>query len=48
MSGEFRGDKLRLEDSQDVSDSNDGLIVFVGKKDREYIDWEDIEKITFK
>ncbi len=46
---EFRnGEELRLEDSQDVSDSNDGLIVFMGKRDNEYIDWEDIEKITFK
>ncbi len=41
------GEKLRLEDGQDVTDSNDGILVFSGK-DHQYIPWEDIETIVFK
>ena len=42
------GEKLRLEESKDVSNSNDGVLVFMGRKDSEYIEWEDIEEIRIK
>jgi hypothetical protein len=42
------GEKLRLEESQDVSNSNDGVLVFMGRKDTEYIEWEDVEEIRIK
>ena len=42
------GQTLELEDSVDVSDDNDGLLVFKdGSDDPEYILWEDIEEIVF-
>jgi hypothetical protein len=41
------GEKLRLEDAQDVTDSNDGVLVFSGNE-HQYIPWEDIETIVFK
>ena len=42
------GEELRLEDSQDVSRNNDGILVFPDDGGTEYIDWEDVDKITFK
>jgi len=42
------GLKLRLEDAQDVSAKNDGILVFQDKKKPKYVAWEDVEKITFK
>jgi hypothetical protein len=42
------GEELRLEDSQDVSNKNDGILVFSDDNDEEYIDWEDVKKVTFK
>ncbi|MBL7191692.1 hypothetical protein ISS30_08345 [bacterium] len=40
--------ELILEDSQDVSDSNNGIIIFTGQKDDpEYISWSKVERITF-
>ncbi len=42
------GEKLRLEDSHDVSGDHDGIIIFMGKKDNEYVAWEEVEKVTFK
>jgi len=41
------GEKLRLEDSQDVSENNDGLLVFAGKGKPDYIPWSEIESIVF-
>lgn len=42
------GTELLLGDSRDVSENNDGVLVFVnGSKDPKYISWEDIESITF-
>lgn len=41
------GQKLLLGDAQDVSDRNDGILVFEGKRDPRYIAWEDVETITF-
>jgi hypothetical protein len=40
------GEELRLEDSQDVSDSNDGVVVLSGQQKR-YLEWEDIRRIDF-
>ncbi|MCP4546460.1 MAG: hypothetical protein GY835_08360 [bacterium] len=43
------GETLRLEDSQDVSENNDGVLIFTDRNgDPEYVSWNDIEKITFK
>lgn len=41
------GKKLRLEESQDVSDENTGLLVFEGTKDPVYVAWDDIDEIVF-
>ena len=42
------GESLRLEASQDVSSSNDGVLVLTnGDKDRSYIPWDEIEQINF-
>ena len=40
------GRKLMLEESQDVSEDNTGLLVYEGK-DPKYVPWEDIEEIIF-
>lgn len=40
------GDKLTLDDSQDVSDKNTGVLVFEGKEAR-YLSWQDIDSIEF-
>ncbi len=42
------GEKLRLEDSHDVSGDHDGIIIFMGKKDNEYVAWKEVEKVMFK
>ena len=43
------GEKLTLEDSQDVSDRNDGVLVFEEEdKDPVFIEWEDVELIRFE
>ncbi|HEB84495.1 MAG TPA: hypothetical protein ENI92_05780 [Bacteroidetes bacterium] len=44
------GEKLRLEGGQDVSDSNDGILVFPEDNEdkRVYIPWEEVEKIDFR
>lgn len=41
------GKKILLTDSQDVTDDNDGILVFNGKGDPTYIPWEDVDKINF-
>ncbi len=41
------GETLRLDDSQDVSSKNDGILVF-NDEGYEYIEWEDVELIEFK
>ena len=43
------GEELWLEESQDVTDSNDGVMVFDrGEHDPFYLRWEKTEKIEFK
>ncbi len=42
------GEELRLEDSQDVSDRNDGVLVFAsGNREPEYIPWRKVDRIEF-
>jgi len=41
------GQILRLEDGQDVSEENTGILVFPDKKDPIYIQWRDVEEIVF-
>ena len=42
------GETLILEDSQDVTDRNDGVLVFTrGGDEPEYVTWESIANITF-
>ena len=42
------GRSMLLGDSQDVSDKNDGMLVFTdGDKDPLYIPWDDIDEISF-
>ncbi|MBC8278879.1 MAG: hypothetical protein H8E46_11650 [FCB group bacterium] len=43
----INGEELILEDTQDVSASNDGVLIFKGKDDPEYYDWDEIEEIRF-
>ena len=41
------GKKVLLTDSQDVTEDNDGVLVFTGKGDPTYIRWDDVDEITF-
>lgn len=43
------GETIRLEGGQDVSDSNDGVLIFTKgeKEDPTYLRWDEIEKIDF-
>lgn len=42
------GETLRLEDGQDVSDRNDGVLVFEDGEDPVYIAWDEVEEISFR
>jgi len=42
------GDELRLEEAQDVTDSNDGILFLESAKKRTYIPWEEVDTITFE
>ena len=41
------GKKLLLTDSQDVTEDNDGILVFTGEEDPTYIPWDDVDEIIF-
>lgn len=41
------GNKLRLEESQDVSEDNTGVLIFEDKNDPTYVRWGDIQEIKF-
>lgn len=41
------GEKLRLEDTADVDDSNAGILVLSGGK-KTYVAWDDVERIDFE
>ncbi len=44
------GEKLRLDGSKDVSDSNDGVLIFQGDGDENvaYLDWDEIDTIELE
>ena len=39
------GRRLKLEDSQDVTSDHDGLLVFTGSRNPEYVRWKDVREI---
>jgi len=41
------GQELILGESRDVSEDNDGVLVFTGSGDPTYVRWEDVKEITF-
>lgn len=41
------GEVLRLEDTQDVTDQNDGIIIDSGKGRPAYVSWRDVDRIEF-
>lgn len=41
------GDSIVIGDARDVSEENDGVLVFTGSGEPKFIIWEDIEIITF-
>jgi len=41
------GKSYLLGDSQDVSDKNDGMLVFIGSDEPIYIPWDDVDEIIF-
>ncbi len=41
------GLELELEDTQDVSDSNDGILVITADGDESYVRWRDLKRIEF-
>ncbi|HEX05321.1 MAG TPA: hypothetical protein ENH10_09250 [Bacteroidetes bacterium] len=46
----LNGETIRLEGGQDVSDANDGVLIFVNGENKEpvYLEWDRIEKIEMK
>jgi len=42
------GESFILGDKVDVSDDNDGILVFTGNKDPEYIAWSEVDIVTFE
>lgn len=42
------GETIRLEDATDVTEDNDGILIFTdGDRDPVYLHWKDVEKIRF-
>ncbi len=41
------GEELVLEDTQDVSDRNDGIVVLLSGDESVHVDWDDLEIVTF-
>lgn len=42
------GEKLELEDAQDVDDDNDGILIWSAEDDVRYIHWDRIQEIQFE
>lgn len=42
------GKTITLDDAQDVGERNQGLLVFTGKGDPQYVTWRDVEAVIFK
>ncbi|MCX6641452.1 MAG: hypothetical protein NTW14_13385 [bacterium] len=44
----INGEKLTLEDAQDVTENNTGLLIFAKDQNKpDYVPWEEIKKVTF-
>ncbi|MEQ9426014.1 MAG: hypothetical protein RJQ09_16430 [Cyclobacteriaceae bacterium] len=41
------GQTLRLEDGIDVSEENNGILVFQDKNNPIYVEWQDVDEVTF-
>lgn len=41
------GIELELEEGNDVTDDNDGVVIFVAGGDEVYLEWDEVEKIEF-
>ena len=41
------GEELRLEDGQDVSEDNSGLLVFTGPAEPTYVPWDEVQSVRF-
>ncbi len=41
------GQTLRLEDAQDVSGNNDGVLIYAGSEKPTYLEWNEVEEIRF-
>jgi hypothetical protein len=39
---------IELQDGQDVTRKNDGLLVFTGQKKPKYVAWEDVTEVVFR
>jgi hypothetical protein len=42
------GDAILVGEGQDVSDSNDGILVFTQNSEPKYISWDDLKEIEFR
>ncbi len=41
------GKKITLDDTQDVNEKNQGVLIFAGKSDPIYVSWEQVKNIVF-
>jgi len=41
------GEELRLEEAQDVTESNDGILFLEEGKKKTYVPWDEVDTITF-
>ncbi|MCB0280351.1 MAG: hypothetical protein KDD94_12655, partial [Calditrichaeota bacterium] len=41
------GEEIELYDSVDISDRNDGLLLFTSAKDPNYYSWDQIKQVNF-
>ena len=39
---------IELEDGQDVSRKNDGLLIFAGARKPKYVPWRDVTEVVFR
>ncbi len=42
------GEELVLEDSADVGDGNDGILVLPEEGEPVYVEWDDVDRIDFE
>jgi hypothetical protein len=41
------GERLVLTDKQDITEANEGLLIFQGKGKPEYVRWDEVDEIRF-